>query len=159
MDANQTSELLLNIIRKSNLNFNIQESPFSITVTLRKSFIKEKNGSFRCSGLETLKPSMQKETNLLTKNQDPATMAKHGFPPNFANIPSEIKQKNFVRNNNFHSLPLPKKKSFSIFFMTQHPLPLPVKSDQNEYLCLSCRRPSSPPTRSKTSTPPPCSPS
>ena len=53
MDANQTSELLLSYIRKSNLNFNIVESPFSLTVTIKKSFIKNKNGSLRHSGLDS----------------------------------------------------------------------------------------------------------
>jgi hypothetical protein len=47
MDANQTSELLLSCIRKSNLNFNISESPFSLTVTRKKSFIKNKDGTVR----------------------------------------------------------------------------------------------------------------
>ena len=114
MDANQTNVLLLNIIRKSNLNFNIQESPFSITVTLRKSFIKEKNGSLRCSGLETLKTSMQNEKDFLTKNKDPATMAQNSFPPNFANIPTKINE-NFVQNNTFPSRPLPQKNLSATF--------------------------------------------
>lgn len=52
MDANQTSEVILNLVRKSNLNFNIIESPFSVTITLKKSFIKNKNGTFRKSGVD-----------------------------------------------------------------------------------------------------------
>ena len=52
MDANQTSEAILNLVRKSNLNFNIIESPFSVTITIKKSFIKNKNGTFRKSGVD-----------------------------------------------------------------------------------------------------------
>jgi hypothetical protein len=64
MDANQTSEILLNLIRRSNLNFNIIEFPFSLTVTVKKSFIKNKNGSLRTSGFENSSP-----VNLM-KDQD-----------------------------------------------------------------------------------------
>ena len=53
MDANQTCEILLSYIKKSNLNWSIAESPFTVTVTLKKSFIKNKDGSFRESGLDT----------------------------------------------------------------------------------------------------------
>ena len=52
MDANETSEAILNLVRKSNLNFNIIESPFSVTITIKKSFIKNKNGTFRKSGVD-----------------------------------------------------------------------------------------------------------
>ena len=52
MDATQTCELVLSYIKKSNLNWSIAESPFTVTVTLKKSFIKNKDGSSRESGLD-----------------------------------------------------------------------------------------------------------
>ena len=51
MDAKDTCESVLTYNKKSNLNWNIVESPFSVTITLRKSFIKNKDGSFLQSGL------------------------------------------------------------------------------------------------------------
>ena len=82
MDANQTSDVLLNLIRKSNLNFKIDESPFTLSITIRKSFIKNKDGTLRRSGLETptsfLNSNLdQVNTQIVTKNpiearQDPS---------------------------------------------------------------------------------------
>ena len=54
MDAKQTCDTVLGFIKKSNLNWNIVESPFSVTVTIRKSFIKNKDGSSLRSGLEQI---------------------------------------------------------------------------------------------------------
>ena len=53
MDANQNGELVLSYIKRSNLNFNIMESPFSLTITIKKSFIENKEGTLRRSGLQT----------------------------------------------------------------------------------------------------------
>ena len=53
MDAKETCETVLSVIKKSNLNWSIVESPFSVTVTLRKSFIKNKDGSLLKSGLDS----------------------------------------------------------------------------------------------------------
>ena len=51
MDAVQTCETLLSYVKNSNLNFNLNESPFSVNINIRKSFIKDKNGSVRTSKL------------------------------------------------------------------------------------------------------------
>ena len=51
MDANQTSDLVLSFIKRSNLNFNIVESPFSLSIPIKKTFIKNKDGTMRKSGL------------------------------------------------------------------------------------------------------------
>ena len=45
MDARNTSDLLLSLVKKSNLNFSIKESPFSVLISIRKSFIKLNYGS------------------------------------------------------------------------------------------------------------------
>ena len=52
MDANLTCEQILKYIKLSNLNFNIVESPFSATITIKKTFIKNKDGTSRISGLD-----------------------------------------------------------------------------------------------------------
>ena len=53
MDANQTSDYLLSLVQISNLNFNLSESPFSLTLNIKKSFIKNQDGSLRSSKIET----------------------------------------------------------------------------------------------------------
>ena len=52
MDANLTCKQILKYIKLSNLNFNIVESLFSATITLKKTFIKNKDGTYRISGLD-----------------------------------------------------------------------------------------------------------
>ena len=44
MDANNVADMMVSAVKKSNLNFIIQESPFSLNVNIRKSFIKNKDG-------------------------------------------------------------------------------------------------------------------
>ena len=44
MDAHNAADVILNTVKNSNLNFYIQESPFSLLINLRKTFIKTKNG-------------------------------------------------------------------------------------------------------------------
>ena len=84
MDANQTSEAVLNLVRKSNLNFKIEESPFTLTITLRKSFIKNKNGTVRRSGLESSN-STALEQNLapfpMNQNSDDILSNMHKTTP------------------------------------------------------------------------------
>ena len=44
MNAFQVCDSLVSEVKYSNLNYTLQESPFSITISLKKSFIKNKNG-------------------------------------------------------------------------------------------------------------------
>ena len=46
MDAFQISDLLVSHVKSSNLNYSLQESPFSIHLSIRKSFIKNQNGDY-----------------------------------------------------------------------------------------------------------------
>ena len=50
MDANQACDVLVNHLKLSNLNWNLVESPFSLTINLKKSFIKDREGNPRASG-------------------------------------------------------------------------------------------------------------
>ena len=45
MNANTVAAMIVSTVQKSNLNFYIQESPYSVNINLRKSFIKNKNGA------------------------------------------------------------------------------------------------------------------
>ena len=45
MDAKSTADVIISCVKKSNLNYQIQESPFSLLITtLMKTFIKNNNG-------------------------------------------------------------------------------------------------------------------
>ena len=61
MDANQTCEILLSLVKKSNLNFSLSESPFSVSLTIKKTFIKDKNGVSRASNIGTPECSCQSD--------------------------------------------------------------------------------------------------
>ena len=73
-NANITSKALLQLVKKSNLNFNIIESPFSVTITIKKSFIKNKDGTLRSSGLDNFTPSIQPEFLSRPKSSNSPTM-------------------------------------------------------------------------------------
>ena len=45
MDPAQISDILLTKIKKSNLNFNLSETPFAVSINIKKSFIRDKNGA------------------------------------------------------------------------------------------------------------------
>ena len=77
MDPNQTCEVILNNIRRSNLNFSIIESPFTLTVTIKKSFIKNKDGKLRASGLD---PTLIKKEEIFFPKQE--SPKQHNFQKN-----------------------------------------------------------------------------
>ena len=45
MDANYAANIVISLVTKSNLNYCIQESPFSLFINLFKTFIKNKSGN------------------------------------------------------------------------------------------------------------------
>ena len=45
MDAHYAANIVMSSVKKSNLNYCIQESPFSLFINLRKTFIKNKSGN------------------------------------------------------------------------------------------------------------------
>ena len=49
MDAFQTCEILMNHVKRSNLNFSLNESPFSVSLSIRKTFVRDRNGVERNS--------------------------------------------------------------------------------------------------------------
>ena len=51
MDASRTCEALLSDLKTSNLNYSLRESPFGVQIEIKKSFIVEKDGSVRSSGI------------------------------------------------------------------------------------------------------------
>ena len=64
MDAAATCEILLSTIRASNLNFSSQETPFSVLLSIRKSFIKAKNVEILPSYLKTSAPVSVKDLEI-----------------------------------------------------------------------------------------------
>ena len=70
MDAYQTFELVLSCVKNSNLNFLLSESPFSASITIRKSFIKNKNGCARHPNISASSPQEQViEENKMLNNE------------------------------------------------------------------------------------------
>ena len=51
MELTQTCDILIAYLKQSNLNFHIAESPFSASIEIKKTFIRDKNGRLRTSGL------------------------------------------------------------------------------------------------------------
>ena len=45
MDANNAVDMIVSTVKNSNLNFFVQESPFSLQINIRKTFIKNKDGT------------------------------------------------------------------------------------------------------------------
>ena len=62
---------ILQEIQLSNLNFQIQVSPFSALISLKKSFVKEKDGSLRLPTppKSSSHQSSRSETDLTTRNE------------------------------------------------------------------------------------------
>ena len=54
MDAMKTYDFLLSLVKKTNLNFSITESPFSVSFRIIKSFIKLRNTMHRTETLENI---------------------------------------------------------------------------------------------------------
>ena len=44
MSASQSFESVLNHVKTCNLNFQLQQSPFSAVISIKKSFVKDKSG-------------------------------------------------------------------------------------------------------------------
>lgn len=70
MLASTAFENVINQIRTSNLNFQLQMSPFSACISLKRSLVKEKSGAFRLPPApESLSPSTESEiAKLVRKN-------------------------------------------------------------------------------------------
>ena len=68
MDPNQTCEILLSNLKKSNLNFSLSESPFAVTIDIKKSFIKDHHGVSRTSGFSDKNFETATECNNTLKN-------------------------------------------------------------------------------------------
>ena len=63
MDPNQTCEVIVTHLKKSNLNFSLFESPFGVKINIKKTFIRDQNGVPRTSGIS------DRNFHLLEENQ------------------------------------------------------------------------------------------
>ena len=69
MDASQTCDILLCHLKMSNLNWNLVESPFSVTISVKKSFVKDKFGQPQTSGLSSQNVDQEELNQLRRENK------------------------------------------------------------------------------------------
>ena len=69
MNANQTCDHVLNFVKNSNLNYSINESPFSVTISIKKSFIKDKSGCVRGPKIDNICKLLDENKTLTDENQ------------------------------------------------------------------------------------------
>ena len=70
MDASQTCEVLVGFVKNSNLNFKLNESPFSVSIDLKKSFIRNKDGVFRTSNLGGISEPLENTAKILENENE-----------------------------------------------------------------------------------------
>ena len=72
MDAFQVCDLLVSQVKSSSLNFSLQELPFSIQISIKKSFIKYKNSEYTSGRIHTSldNPFLLSDTNLEDENKE-----------------------------------------------------------------------------------------
>ena len=99
----------MNLISKSNLNFKIEESPFTLTITIRKSFITNKNGTHQRSGLES--------SNISSLKQNPDSFPFH------SNLKQASMPKTINNREDHHN----------------HKLPFINPMDQTQFSTKSCK--------------------
>ena len=75
MDAKNISDMIVFHVKKSSLNYSIQESPFSLLINIRKSFIRDKHGenllpssAFSEANSVSVKSEKNEEENLSLQN-------------------------------------------------------------------------------------------
>ena len=61
----ETCESILSYLKKPNLNFQLSESPFAANIEIKKSFIRNKDGSERRPVFEELPSSLKHESQIL----------------------------------------------------------------------------------------------
>ena len=79
VDASKTCDVILSHIKPSNLNFSLTESPFSVQIRIRKTFITYKNG-YKIPGIfekKSLEPNDNLNLKLLIENENLKEDIKH----------------------------------------------------------------------------------
>ena len=72
MDPVTACNMLVSYLRQLNLNFHLVESPFAPRIEIRKTFIKDKTGNYRTSGLVqsiTTSELFEEEKKVFVANQ------------------------------------------------------------------------------------------
>ena len=65
LNPSDACDVLLSYVKRSNLNFQISESPFSVNVEIKKSFITNKNGVERSASFDDNSDTLKHENQLL----------------------------------------------------------------------------------------------
>ena len=98
MDASQTCDILLSHLKMSLLNWNLVESPFSVTISVKKTFVKDKFGHPQTSGLYSQNgDQLTGELNQLPRENKSLQEALDRVGQNYleAKKKLEIKEENF----------------------------------------------------------------
>ena len=98
MNPNQTCELILKQIKESNLNFTLTETPFAVTLNIKKSFINDKSGSVKNSGFSSPNQLLKKSSSI--KNTS-------NFQCNTSIQPSDLKATQFKKSSSIHLMNIP----------------------------------------------------
>ena len=102
MDPVTACDILVSYLKQSNLNFHLVESPFTARIEIRKTFIKDKSGNYRTSGLATYSTSselFEEEKKVFMANQDALVIEKEvlqnkllGCQEHLASLKVDMKQ-------------------------------------------------------------------
>ena len=65
LNPSDACDVLLSYVKRSNLNFQISESPFSVNIEIKKSFIRNKNGVERSASFDDISDTLKHENQLL----------------------------------------------------------------------------------------------
>ena len=91
-----TCDIILSYLKKSNLNFQLSESPFAATIEIKKSFIRNKDGSERLPVFEELPSSIKHENQILVALNSALKISlaeKESEKDTFSNIIKELEMK------------------------------------------------------------------
>ena len=130
MDPNQTCEFILKQIKESNLNFTLTETPFAVTLNIKKSFIKDKRGSVRHSGFSFANHSASNFQIL--KKSSPSSIK------NTSNIQGDLKASQFKNSSTIPMMNIPAHKPMTTSIVNQ--------STQKQLKTIITSTPSSLPT-------------
>ena len=69
MDASHTCDMIISEIKSSNLNFSLKESLFSVEVSIKKTYIKDRNGNEISGPKESKLFIVKNNPNLVAENE------------------------------------------------------------------------------------------
>ena len=86
MDAFEICDLLISFLKKSNLHYLLNESPFGVTINIKKKFIRNKDGTLRFSSLNQNDETKVQKSKVQLLKESPPIMQNQIPSPTFTNI-------------------------------------------------------------------------